>query len=61
MLEERKILLERIRISRIEGMLKKDDEELRHELNIAILAKMKKLTSLRRLIKECKLLEENNK
>ncbi len=42
-------------------MLKKDDEELRHELNTAILAKMKKLTSLRRLIKECKLLEENNK
>jgi len=59
LLEEREIFLERIRISKINRMLKKSDEKLRHELNIAISAKKKKLKSLGMLIKECECLKNN--
>ena len=61
LLEEREILLERIRISRIKRMLEKSDKELRHELNMAIFNKAPKLKRLRKLIRECERLEESNK
>ena len=61
LLEEREILLERIRINRIKRMLEKSDKELRHELNMAIFNKAPKLKRLRKLIRECERLEESNK
>ena len=61
LLEEREILLQRIRISNIEGMLKGNDRELRYKLTIAISNKVLKLRKLRTLIRECKRLEDESK
>jgi hypothetical protein len=53
--------LERIRISVVKNLLGKSNKELRYGLSKAVSAKDKRIKSVRGLMEECKLLEDNNK